>query len=118
MFFAKSTLPKISFGDGVLVLFWELRYSISMKVVEINSVAKEEGYIYYLNRYTGTAVLDILSSKVNLPVSFSIEINPLGMRNIEIDSLPADLNYPVMPVKKALKVFIDNMYKQGELPQV
>ena len=89
-----------------------------MKVVEIKSVEKEEGYIYYLNRYTGTAVLDILASKVNLPVSFSIEIDPLGKRTIEIDALPTDLNYPVMPVKKALKAFIDTMYKQGELPQV
>ncbi|MBQ5400920.1 MAG: hypothetical protein IIU15_06860 [Treponema sp.] len=89
-----------------------------MKVLEINSISKEEGYIYYFNKYRGNAVLDILSQKVTVPVRFSIEVNPLGKRNIEIDSLPQSLNYPVMPVKKSLKDFIDDLYKKGALPQV
>ena len=86
-----------------------------MKVLEINSIAKEEGYIYYFNKYRGTAVLDILSQHVSVPVRFSIEVNPLGKRNIEIDPLPASLNYPVMPVKKSLREFIDDLYKKGAL---
>ena len=89
---------------------------IIMKVLEIKSITKQEGYIYYFNYYTGTAVIDILAKEVNVPVSFSIEINPLGMRKITLDALPASLDYPVIPVQKALKAFIDKMSKEGSLP--
>lgn len=89
-----------------------------MKVLEINSISKEEGYIYYRNKYNGNAVLDIMSQQVTFPVKFTIEVNPLGKRTIELEPLPASLNYPVMPVAKSLKLFIDDLYKQGALPQV
>ena len=87
-----------------------------MKVKEINSISKEDGFIYYINRYRGNAVLEILAKEVSIPVSFSIEINPLGQKNIEVENLPSSLNYPVMPVKKSLKEFIDSMYSDGVLP--
>ena len=87
-----------------------------MKVKEINSISKEDGYIYYINRYKGNAVLEILAKEISIPVSFSIEINPLGQKNIEVENLPSSLNYPVMPVKKSLKEFIDSMYTDGVLP--
>ncbi|MBR6153911.1 MAG: hypothetical protein IKQ43_05690 [Treponema sp.] len=87
-----------------------------MKVKEINSISKEDGFIYYINRYRGNAVLEILAKEVSIPVSFSIEINPLGQKNIEVENLPSSLNYPVMPVKKSLKEFIDSMYTDGVLP--
>ncbi len=87
-----------------------------MKVLDIKEISKEDGFIYYINRYRATAVLDILAHQVSIPLSFSIETNPLGVKNVEIDSLPDDLNYPVMPVKKSLKEFIVVMDKQGVLP--
>ena len=61
-------------------------------------------------------MLEILAKEVSIPVSFSIEINPLGQKNIEVENLPSSLNYPVMPVKKSLKEFIDSMYSDGVLP--
>lgn len=87
-----------------------------MKVLDIKEISKEDGYIYYINRYRATAVLDILAHKVDIPLSFSIETNPFGVKTVEIDTLPDDLNYPVMPVKKSLKDFIIIMDKQGSLP--
>ena len=73
-----------------IVLKSFLRYSISMKVVDIKSISKEDGYIYYINKYKATAVLEILSQEVSIPVSFSIEISPFGKKTIEVDALPDD----------------------------
>ncbi len=87
-----------------------------MKVLDIRSISKEDGYIYYMNKYKATAVLEILSQEVSLPINFSIEISPFGKKTIEVGALPDDLNYPVMPVKKSLKIFIDDMSKKGTLP--
>ena len=48
-----------------------IRYSIDMKVKEINSISKEDGYIYYINRYKGNAVLEILAKeKVSTTLTF------------------------------------------------
>ena len=88
-----------------------------MRVIEINNVVKEDGYIYYIHHYKGTAVVEFLARQISLPIVFTIEINPLGMRSIDLEPLPRDLDYPVMPLSKALKEFIDQMDKNGLLPQ-
>ncbi len=87
-----------------------------MKVVEIKSITKEPGYIYYMNKYSATAVLEFISNQIDIPVSFTIEINPLGKKTIQLGPLPDDLNYPVMPVTKALKDYIFTMSNEGNLP--
>lgn len=87
-----------------------------MKVLDITSISKEEGWIYYRNQYKATASLEILTRTVSIPLSFIVEINPLGMRSIEIEGIPSDLDYPVVPIRNALKKYIDDMAKQGKLP--
>lgn len=87
-----------------------------MKVLELRSISKEEGWIYYLNKYQATADLEILGHTMSIPLSFSVEINPLGMRTVEIDDLPSNLDYPVVPIKKSLSEFITKMSIDGTLP--
>lgn len=87
-----------------------------MKVLELNSISKEEGWIYYLNKYKATAVLEILAQTVSIPLSFSVEINPLGQRTVEVDGIPNTLDYPVVPIKKALSAYIADMSVNGTLP--
>ena len=87
-----------------------------MKVLELNSISKEEGWIYYLNKYKATAVLEILAQTVSIPLSFSVEINPLGQRTVEVDGIPNTLDYPVVPIKKALSTYIADMSVNGTLP--
>ncbi|MCH5295691.1 MAG: hypothetical protein J1F14_07345 [Treponema sp.] len=53
---------------------------------------------------------------MSIPLSFSVEINPLGMRTVEIDDLPSNLDYPVVPIKKSLSEFITKMSIDGTLP--
>lgn len=88
-----------------------------MRVIEIKDVVKEDGYIYYIHHYKGNAVIEFLARKITVPIVFTIEINPLGIRSIDLEPLPRDLDYPVMPLSKALKKFIDQMDKDGLLPQ-
>lgn len=87
-----------------------------MKVLGLSSISKEEGWIYYLNKYKATATLEILAQTVQVPLSFSVEISPLGQRTVEIDGIPSTLDYPVVPIKKALSAFITDMSLKGTLP--
>jgi len=87
-----------------------------MKVLELKSISREDGCIYYLKRYTATAVLEIPAQTISFPLHFSIETGPLGNKTIEVDDLPADINYPLFPVEKSLKEYIKNLSTQGTLP--
>lgn len=87
-----------------------------MKVLELKSISKQDGYIYYLKRYTATAVLEIPAQTISFPLSFSIETGPLGDKKIELDDLPNDINYPVFPIMKSLREYIQNLSAQGTLP--
>lgn len=87
-----------------------------MRILEINSIVKQDGWIYYMQRYSGTAVIELPGQQVSMPLSFSIETGPLGNKTIDIDELPNTLNYPVFPIMKSLKEFINNLSNQGSLP--
>ena len=84
--------------------------------MEINSILKEEGYIYYINRYKANAVIEIMTQRITFPISFSIEMNPLGLKTIDLDPLPREIDYPVIPLSKSIKEFINQMDKNGKLP--
>ena len=88
-----------------------------MKVLELHSTTKEDGYIYYIHHYKATAWIEFLVSHVEIPISFTVEMNPLGIRTVDLDPLPKNVEYPVIPLNKALKEFIDEMSKEGKLPE-
>ncbi len=89
-----------------------------MKVIELSSIEKKDGYIYYIHHYKAVARIEVLASIIEIPISFTVEINPLGIRTIDLDPLPNTLDYPVLPITKMLKSFIDKMDQEGLLPQV
>lgn len=86
-----------------------------MRVLEFKNLAREEGQIFYLRKYSCEAVFEMPTSSFEIGVNFSIETTPLGEKNIVISFAEA-LNYPILPVKKALKEFILLQDKEGHLP--
>ncbi|MCI7398613.1 MAG: hypothetical protein MST12_03410 [Spirochaetia bacterium] len=88
-----------------------------MKVLELHSITKEDGYIYYIHHYKAQAKIEFLANVVDVPISFTVEMNPLGIRTVDLDPLPKDIDYPVIPLNKSLKEFIDVMARDDQLPQ-
>ena len=86
-----------------------------MKVVELRNLTREEGQIFYLRKYTGDVVLELPTCQETVPVFFSIETSPMGKKIIEISFLEA-VNYPLIPVKKALIEYILTEELEGRLP--
>ncbi len=86
-----------------------------MKILELLNLEREEGQIFYLRKYTCNAVIELPTTKFETPVSFSIETTPFGVRNIDL-SFIGSVNYPIIPVKKALKEFILQQDIEGFLP--
>ena len=86
-----------------------------MKVVNIKDIIRKDVPIYYRLLYTGVAVLDMTKGPENYRIDFAIEIKPTGQKEITVSFLD-DLNYPLVPVVKELKHFIDTMHTNGVLP--
>jgi hypothetical protein len=86
-----------------------------MKVVELQNIMREEGHIFYLRKYTCDAVLELPTSECTVKISFSIETSPFGQKKIEV-IFPQQINYPLLPVKKALVEFILKEEEEGRLP--
>ena len=88
-----------------------------MKVLELQSVKREDFGLYYRKNYTAIAVMEIVTKTVQVPVSFVIETSPLGTKELDIDiAKEVDINYPMLPIMTGLKTYILEMEKQGALP--
>lgn len=86
-----------------------------MKILALKNIEREEGYIYYLRKFTCDAVVELPTDTLNTPIEFSIESSPLGTKTIEIE-VRTSINYPLLPIKKALKEFILIEDSEGKLP--
>ena len=86
-----------------------------MRVIELQNIQREEGQIFYLRKYTCDAVMEFPTSTDTVQIFFSIETSPMGKKNIEL-SFPQPINYPLIPVKKALLEYIFTEELEGRLP--
>lgn len=87
-----------------------------MTVLGIDQIQKDEGHIFYRQKYSGIATIEIVSKNVSFPLTFIIDTNPLGIKTIEIGILPQDVSYPIIPLKKALKEYVNTLSEQRKLP--
>lgn len=86
-----------------------------MKVIELKDLAREEGQIFYIRRYTCEAVLELPKSVESTNINFTIEMNCLGNKTIDLEiSKPVD--YPLIPLKKAIIDYILEEDQEGRLP--
>jgi len=86
-----------------------------MKLVTIKDIVRKDVPIYYRLLYTGVAVIEMTTDAADYRIDFSIEIKPTGQREIIVSFLD-EVDYPLVPVVKELKKYIDTMHQNGALP--
>ena len=86
-----------------------------MKVIEFKDLRREEGQIFYIRKYYCVTVLDLPTGFAEHPIKFTIEMNGLGNKSIEL-FFENQINYPLLPVKKALIEYILDQDREGKLP--
>ena len=86
-----------------------------MKIVEIRNVLRKDIPIYYRRLYSGVAVIELLNKKVDLNLEFMIELMPSGQVETNI-FLKDTIDYPLVPLQKELKSFINDLDSNGKLP--
>ena len=86
-----------------------------MKVVELQNLEREDVQIFYIRKYTATAVRDLTARSANVDISFSIEMDPLGCKNFSL-TINSPIDYPLIPLRKSILDYITNLEVEGKLP--
>ena len=86
-----------------------------MKVITIKDITRKDVPIYYRLLYTGVAVIELTKGQENYRIDFAVEIKPTGQKEITVSFLD-EIDYPLIPVIKELKLFIHTMHSNGALP--
>ncbi|MDR0456739.1 MAG: hypothetical protein LBH20_08675 [Treponema sp.] len=86
-----------------------------MKIITIKDVVRKDVPIYYRLLYTGVAVIEMTTDAADYRIDFSIETKPTGQREINVSFLD-EPDYPLVPVIKELKKYIESMHQNGTLP--
>ena len=87
-----------------------------MEVVRLNNIKKSDGVIYYRRQYSAVAEINLPNGINELPLEFTIETGPLGDKIFEMDFNQNIINYPFLPLQKALKDYILKIDEVGALP--
>ena len=86
-----------------------------MKVIAIKDIVRKDVPIYYRLLFTGVAVVELTKNPMDYRIDFSVEIKPTGQKEITVSFLD-DIDYPLIPVIKDLKILIGTMHSNGMLP--
>ena len=86
-----------------------------MRIVAVKDIIRKDVPIYYRLLYTGVAELELTKNSQDYRIDFTIEIKPTGQKEVSVTFLD-DLDYPLIPVLKELKKYINEMHTNGALP--
>lgn len=86
-----------------------------MKIHGINQLIKKDIPLYYRNEYEGWGDIEFSSdSRHQIPLEFTVEIKPTGERVIDV-KIKERIDYPLVPVIRALKEKIKLLEENGDL---
>ncbi|GHU98656.1 hypothetical protein FACS189483_06950 [Spirochaetia bacterium] len=87
----------------------------SMKIVTVKNIERKDVPIYYRRLFSGTVVLELVNKQIERPIDFTIETKPTGLKEITV-SLAEPVDYPLIPLMKELKAYLNNLDESGGLP--
>jgi len=86
-----------------------------MKIHRIDQLVKKDIPLYYRNEYEGLGDIEFLSgSRQQIALEFTVEIKPTGERVIDV-KIKERIDYPLLPVIRALKEKIKMLEENGDL---
>jgi len=85
-----------------------------MKLVTIKDILRKDTPIFYRMFYKGIAVIELKRETGEYRIDFVIEVKPTGHVEISVTIVDA-IEYPLLPLLKELKSFINDLYRSGEL---
>ncbi len=86
-----------------------------MKIIALKDIERTDSPIYYRRFYSGLLIMDIMAKVVERKINFKIEHMPTGKKDISV-TFEQPVDYPLVPLMKELKKYLDELDSIGELP--
>ena len=87
-----------------------------MTVLGLKDIYRKEDGIYYRRKFSASAEYEMPSGhNEDGKIEFIIETSPLGKNSISVQLIDP-VNYPILPLKRALKEYINDLDRAGMLP--
>ena len=86
-----------------------------MFIEDIIDIEKKNSLIYYREEFEATAVYNILEKAQKGKINFLIEVNPVGQKQLFLQLIDIP-DYPVLPIRLAVKEKIQNLITSAALP--
>jgi hypothetical protein len=88
---------------------------IFMRIVEIKEIIRKDVPIYYRRLYSSVLVIELMNKIIERKIDFSIETKPTGQKDVLV-TIAEPVDYPLVPLLKELKKFINEIDSNGQLP--
>lgn len=87
-----------------------------MRIIELNNIDRKDIPLYYRNKYSASAKVELRDHRIiQLDLVFAVEVTPISGKEYCIENM-SDIEYPTIPVKKALLEEIRELDRKGLLP--
>jgi hypothetical protein len=86
-----------------------------MTVKQLKNIVRKDVPIYYKMFYNAVAEIELLGQVVETAIEFSLETKPTGAKEIVV-TVQDDVDYPLVPLKTALKTAILALDRDAKLP--
>jgi hypothetical protein len=87
-----------------------------MKIQKIRDIIRKDVPIYYRRNFSGVLEVELMGKTKECPIDFTIETLPTGINQVVAVQLGEPLDYPLVPLMKELKQFINKLDEDGGLP--
>lgn len=87
-----------------------------MTVKQIKNIDRKDVPIYYKMFYKADAEIELRGKSIEMPIEFSLETKPTGMKEILV-TVTGEVDYPLVPLIKKLKEAILCLERDVKLPQ-
>jgi hypothetical protein len=86
-----------------------------MRIVQVKNIERKDVPIYYRRLFSGIVEIELVNKSAERCIDFTIETKPTGQKDIFI-TMPDPIDYPLVPLMKALKGYLNELDDAGGLP--
>jgi len=86
-----------------------------MRIAALKNIIRKDVPIYYRRLFSGILEIELINQTVESHINFTVETKPTGVNEIIINDM-GTVEYPLLPLRKAVINFISLLDETGGLP--
>jgi len=86
-----------------------------MRIAALKNVVRKDVPIYYRRLFSGILEIELINKTVESHINFTVETKPTGINEVIINEM-GEVEYPLLPLRKAVINYISLLDETGGLP--